>query len=166
MDTTLERIAEFATSTRPGEIPAHVLEKASDILLDSLACAYAGFKCPGASVAAAITDIPQGTPGIIIGTNASATLDMAAFWNTSMIRYADCNDSLTGGHPSDMFGPLIAVAGAHQLAGRTLLSGAAVAYEVFHLLIFKSRQYYKHKGALVDNLSIDQGCVHRAQSLA
>ncbi|OQV08072.1 hypothetical protein CLAIMM_12397 [Cladophialophora immunda] len=157
MDATLERIAEFATSVRPEQIPANVLEKANDILLDSLACAYAGFQCPGARVAAAITDIPRGTPGTIIGTNASATLDMAAFWNTSMIRYADCNDSLTGGHPSDMFGPLIAVAGAHRLPGRTLLSGIAVAYEVFHLLIFKSRQYYKHKGALVDNLSIDQG---------
>ncbi|CAK7237349.1 hypothetical protein SBRCBS47491_009945 [Sporothrix bragantina] len=157
MDVTLDNIAQFATSTRPGKIPADVLDKADKILLDSLACAYAGLQSPGAKVAAAITDIPRGTPGTVIGTHAEATLDMAAFWNTCMIRYADCNDSLTGGHPSDMFGPLIAVAGAHGLPGRTLLSGIAVAYEVFHLLIFKSRQYYKHKGALVDNLSFDQG---------
>lgn len=157
MDYALDQITDFATRTRPSDVPAKAIELATDILLDSIACAMAGRDCPGARTAEAITDLPRGTGGTVIGRAAAATLEMAAFWNTSMIRYADYNDSLTAGHPSDMLGALIAVAGARQLSGRTLLSGIAVAYEVFHLTMLKHRSYHKHKGALVDNLSIDQG---------
>lgn len=157
MDQALAQIADFVTTTQPQDIPQAVMTHVTNILLDSVSCAMTAADCPGARVAAAIPVLPRGEGGTVIGSSAVATLDMAAFWNTSMIRYADYNDSLSGGHPSDMLGALIAVAGSRRLQGRKLLSGIAVAYEVFHRVSSKHRSYRKDKGALVDNLSIDQG---------
>ncbi len=157
MDQALEQIAEFAAGVRPKDVPANVIEHVTGILVDTIACAMASRDCPGARAAAAIPDLPRGAGGTVIGSAAVATLDMAAFWNTSMIRYLDYNDTFTGGHPSDILGALISVAGAHRLPGRTLLSGIAVSYEVFHRISLRHRSYRKDHGSLVDYLSIDQG---------
>ncbi|OWT63504.1 MmgE/PrpD family protein [Candidimonas nitroreducens] len=157
MDHALEQITDFVASVRPKDIPDPVVEHVTGILVDSIACAMAARECPGALAAAAIPDLPRGAGGTVIGSSAVATLGMAAFWNTSMIRYLDYNDTFTGGHPSDILGALIAVAGSRRLPGRTLLSGIAVAYEVFHRISLRHRSYRKDHGALVDYLSIDQG---------
>lgn len=157
MDHALEQITDFVASVRPEDIPDHVIEHVTGILVDSIACAMAARDCPGALAAAAISDLPRGAGGTVIGSSAVATLDMAAFWNTSMIRYLDYNDTFTGGHPSDILGALIAVAGSRRLPGRTLLAGIAVSYEVFHRISLRHRSYRKDHGALVDYLSIDQG---------
>ncbi len=168
-DQTLELFTDFVTATRPADVPDHVIEATTNVVLDTLACVMAGRDCPGAEVAAKIADLPRGPGGAVISRSTNVTIEMAAFWNSSMLRYADYNDSLTAGHPSDMIGALIAVAGAHKLPGRTLLSGTAVAYEVFHHLMLRHRSYRKDQGALVDNLSIDQGffvCVGAAAGIA
>jgi 2-methylcitrate dehydratase len=159
MDHALEQIAGFVVGTRPAHLPANVIQHVTGILADSVACSLASQDCPGARAAQAIPVLPRSErdAGTVIGSNAVATLDMAAFWNTSMIRYTDYNDTFTGGHPSDILGALIAVAGARRLSGRLLLSAIAVSYEVFHRISVKHRSYRKDRGALVDYLSIDQG---------
>jgi 2-methylcitrate dehydratase len=157
MDQALEQITSFTVSTRPENVPDNVIEHVTGIFVDSIACAMASRDCPGALAAAAIPVQPRGEGGTVIGSAAVATLDMAAFWNTSMIRYLDYNDTFTGGHPSDIIGALIAVAGAHRLPGRTFLSAIAVSYEVFHRISLRHRSYRKDHGAIVDYLSIDQG---------
>lgn len=157
MDHALANIAEFVIKTRFEDLSKKVVEHVTSILVDSIACAIGARDCPGAIAAAAMPVLPKGSGGTVIGSSAVTTLDMAAFWNTAMIRYLDYNDSFTGGHPSDMLGALIAVAGSNRLPGRTLLSGIAVAYEVFYRVKLRHRSYRKEHGALVDNLSIDQG---------
>ncbi|SAL49901.1 MmgE/PrpD family protein [Caballeronia sordidicola] len=157
MDQALEQITDFTVSVRPETVPDNVIEHVTGIFVDSIACAMAARDCPGALAAAKIPALPRGDGGTVIGSSAVATLDMAAFWNTSMIRYLDYNDTFTGGHPSDIIGALIAVAGAHRLAGRGFLSGIAISYEVFHRISLRHRSYRKDHGAIVDYLSIDQG---------
>ncbi|KAF2166991.1 hypothetical protein M409DRAFT_54749 [Zasmidium cellare ATCC 36951] len=158
-DIALESIADFVVRAQKEGAPQDAIEASTNVLLDSLACIYAGMDSPGPRAAAAIPQLARSPrdEGTVVGSTQKVTLETAAFWNSSMIRYADCNDSMTAGHPSDMLGPLIAVAGARELSGRTLLISLAVAYEVFHLLMLRHRTYHKHKGALVDNLSVDQG---------
>jgi 2-methylcitrate dehydratase len=157
MDKALEQITDFVLSVKPEELPDNVIHHVTGVLADSLACAMASRDCPGALAAAAIPALPRGDGGTVIGSSALATLDMAAFWNTSMIRYLDYNDTFTGGHPSDIIGALIAIAGPRRLPGRTLLSGIAVSYDVFHRISLRHRSYRKEHGAIVDYLSIDQG---------
>ncbi|KAK4502113.1 hypothetical protein PRZ48_005536 [Zasmidium cellare] len=158
-DIALESIADFVIRTQKEGAPQDAIEASTNVVLDSLACIYAGMDSPGARAAATVPESPRSPrdEGTVVGSTQPATLENAAFWNSCMIRYADCNDSMTAGHPSDMLGPLIAVAGARELLGRTLLTGLAVAYEVFHPLMLRHRTYHKHKGTLVDNLSVDQG---------
>jgi 2-methylcitrate dehydratase len=158
MDQALEQIAQFTTSTKPTDIPENVIRHVTGILLDTIACSMASRNCPGALAAAAIPVLPRGeSGGLVIGSSVVTSLEMAAFWNTSMIRYTDYNDTFTGGHPSDILGALIAVCGSKRIDGLTLLSGIAVSYEVFHRISVRHRSYRKDRGALVDYLSIDQG---------
>jgi len=157
MDQALDQIAKFAANVRSEDVPANVIEHVTGIFVDSIACAMAARDCPGARAAEAIADLPRGAGGTVIGSSAVVTQDMAAFWNTSMIRYLDYNDTFTGGHPSDILGALISIAGARRLPGRILLTGIAVSYEVFHRISLRHRSYRKDKGSLVDYLSIDQG---------
>ena len=60
--------------------------------------------------------------------------DPAAFANTVLVRYLDCNDHYAArgtGHPSDMIPGVLAVAGGHRLDGRAAITAITAAYEVF-----------------------------------
>jgi 2-methylcitrate dehydratase len=60
--------------------------------------------------------------------------ELAAFANTVLVRYLDCNDHYAGrgtGHPSDMIPGVLAVAGAHRANGRAVITAITVAYEIF-----------------------------------
>jgi 2-methylcitrate dehydratase len=69
----------------------------------------------------------------LIGAGKSAP-DRAAFYNGTLVRYLDFNDSyLARGetcHPSDNLAPVLAAAEYAQADGRTLLTALAVAYQV------------------------------------
>jgi 2-methylcitrate dehydratase len=59
---------------------------------------------------------------------------MAAFANTSLIRYLDCNDTYAAqgtGHPSDMIPGVLAVAEGHGADGMAVITAIALAYEAF-----------------------------------
>ena len=62
---------------------------------------------------------------------------MAAFANSVMIRYLDANDTYIArgsGHPSDVFGALLAAADAKGASGEGLIAATVAAYEVFGAL--------------------------------
>ncbi len=64
-------------------------------------------------------------------------MEMAAFANTAMVRYLDCNDTYVSkgsGHPSDMIGACLAVADARHASGKETLLAIAAAYEIFTAL--------------------------------
>ncbi|MDD9208003.1 MmgE/PrpD family protein [Georgenia sp. 10Sc9-8] len=155
MDRTLQSIVEFSTMTRADEIPAEVLTQATAILTDSLACAVGGRDCMGAEVAKRFPAQPTGLGGAVIGTGTPYTPDIAAFWNTSMIRYLDYNDTFTGGHPSDMIGALVAT--SLKYSGVDVLRAIVVAYEVFHRVQKRMRAFGSDSEARVNYLSTDQG---------
>ena len=61
------------------------------------------------------------------------TPELAAFANGVMIRYLDLNDATGsgGGHPSDAFAALLAVADHHRTDGRTFLVASIIVYELY-----------------------------------
>jgi 2-methylcitrate dehydratase len=155
MDHALQSITEFTTRTRPSDIPPDVLVQATAILTDTLACAVGGRDCMGAHVAGRYPARPTDGGGAVIGSAADCTADIAAFWNTSMIRYLDWNDTFTNGHPSDMIGALVSVAAEHS--GEDVLTALVVAYEVFHRVQKRMRAFSVDAGDRVGYLSTDQG---------
>ena len=131
MDQTLKGIVDFIMSMRDQPPPPAVLDRCREILVDTLGCAMGGRECVAAQVARAYPAIASGESGAVIGSPYNASIEIAAFWNTAMIRFLDFNDTLSGGHPSDTTGALIAVSQAAKASGNTMLTGIAIAYEIF-----------------------------------
>jgi 2-methylcitrate dehydratase len=73
-------------------------------------------------------------PARILGTRQKTSTDLAAFANTVLVRYLDCNDTYAArgtGHPSDMIPCVLAVADGRRAGGRAVITAIAVAYEAF-----------------------------------
>jgi len=69
----------------------------------------------------------------VFGTLERCSPEMAAFANGVAIRYLDVNDATGsgGGHPSDAFAALFALADSHGSDGKTFITAAVIAYELF-----------------------------------
>src|SRR5439155_303737 len=62
------------------------------------------------------------------------SMDLAAFANTALVRYLDCNDTYAArgtGHPSDMIPAVLATADGRGAGGRDVITAIAAAYEAF-----------------------------------
>ncbi|HLQ23705.1 MAG TPA: MmgE/PrpD family protein, partial [Gemmatimonadales bacterium] len=73
-------------------------------------------------------------PARLLGTRQRTSLDMAAFANTALVRYLDCNDTYAArgtGHPSDMIPAVLAAAEARGADGRAVITAIVLAHEVF-----------------------------------
>jgi 2-methylcitrate dehydratase len=137
MDNLTQRLATFAASLAYEQIPQAILHHARRSLIDSIGCAFGGLDCEAARIARRIAEgaAPSRHAGAVIGSNAPAPAEEAAFLNTVMIRYLDFNDAWHAGHPSDMLGALLALAGSAGVDGRRLLTAMVVAYEVAFQMI-------------------------------
>ena len=138
MDATLKSIVDFIMTMRNEAPPDAVLDRCREILVDSLGCAVGGRDCIAAQVARAYPAAPTGEVGAVIGLAQGASIDMAAFWNTAMIRNLDFSDSLSGGHPSDMVGALVAMTRVSRASGVAMLTAMAIAYEIYSRISTKA----------------------------
>ena len=71
--------------------------------------------------------------GWAYGVESKLSLADAAFLNSTMTRWLDFNDTYLArepAHPSDNFGPLLALSGSARLSGRDIILGAVIAYDV------------------------------------
>ncbi len=137
MDRLTQQLAGFAATLRYDDIPASVLDRARQSLVDTLGCAFGGRNCEAARIALAIAEgaTPVRGAGRVLGTAIRTTAEEAAFINTAMIRYLDFNDSWHAGHPSDILGGLLAMAESAGAGGQRLLTAMVAAYEVVFRLI-------------------------------
>lgn len=149
-DRIVESIADFAADLTFQDLSPTVISKAADHLIDSIGCAFGGFDSPPARIASRLTPDVCSTrhPGHVLGEpDRLTTAADAAFLNTVRIRYLDYNDTYPGGHPSDVLGPLLAM--APEVSGGRLLTAMVTAYEVFNRLCVSAQ--LREKGW-------DQGC--------
>jgi 2-methylcitrate dehydratase len=137
MDNLTQHLATFSASLAYEQIPHAILHHARRSLIDSIGCAFGGLDCEAAGIGRRIAEgaAPSRHAGAVIGSNALAPGEEAAFLNTVMIRYLDFNDAWHAGHPSDMLGALLALAGPAGADGRRLLTAMVVAYEVAFQMI-------------------------------
>ena len=134
MDATLKKITDFSWQLCYDELPPAAVHACKRRIVDTLACALGGFDAEPSRIARAIAGrISSKTPARILGTLEQSSPELAAFANGVMIRYLDLNDATGtgGGHPSDMFGALLAAADAAPTDGKTFITAAVVAYELY-----------------------------------
>ena len=135
MDATTDRLVQYTLSVGASEISGAVAHECKRRLIDTLACAVAAYDVPLCQKARALAARSTGTPPAHVwGCSSETTVDLAAFANGVMLRYLDLSDQYrvkTGGHPSDVIAPLLAVADAHAVSGKAVITAMALAYEVY-----------------------------------
>ena len=137
MDSSVARIADYASALRFAELPAAVVHDCKRRVIDTLGCGLGAFDAEPSRIARNIALRASTAKGACILGTAHRTLpELAAFANGVMARYLDGNDTYPGGggHPSDVIAPVFAVADAAGANGRTAISAITLAYEIYHNL--------------------------------
>ena len=135
MDPTTEYLSDYACRLTYEDLSAEAVHQVKRTLVDTLGCGAGAFDSEPPSIARRMASRVQGNPPArILGTSQETSTDLAAFANTVLIRYLDCNDAYAArgtGHPSDMIPGVLAVGGGHRANGRAVITAIAAAYEVF-----------------------------------
>ena len=135
MDDTTKYLSAYAASLAYEELPADAVHEARRRILDSVGCALGAYDAAPCRIARELAPVVQGGGGArILGNGQATSPESAAFANTAMIRYLDCNDSFVspgGGHPSDMLPALLAAAEVAGAPGRTVITALVLAYEIY-----------------------------------
>ena len=132
--TQAERLASFVYRANWGDLSPSAREALKIRVLDSLGCAYGAIDGEPVRMVRKQVDEFGGKPlCTLIGGGRSAP-DRAAFYNGTLVRYLDYNDSyLAKGetcHPSDSLGAVLAAAEYAGIPGKEFLTALAVAYQV------------------------------------
>jgi 2-methylcitrate dehydratase len=135
MDKTTQTLATYAAHLKFDDLTPAALRELKRRLVDSIGCAIGGYRNEPAAIARELAAATSGKPPArVLGSGTSTSMEMAAFANTVMVRYLDCNDTYVSkgsGHPSDMIPGCLAVAEARGASGKDTLAAIAVAYEVY-----------------------------------
>ena len=135
MDATARFLSAYAASLDYRDLPPDTVHEARRRILDSVGCGLGGFAAEPCRIARDLAPALEGQGAArILGTSQATTPDMAAFANTAMIRYLDCNDSFVspgGGHPSDMLPAVLAAAEVAGASGREVITALVLAYEIY-----------------------------------
>jgi 2-methylcitrate dehydratase len=138
MDKTTQTLASYTNGLKFEQLPEGAVRQVKRRLIDAIGCAIGGYSSEPAAIAREIAAANSGQPPArVLGSGAVTSMEMAAFANTVMVRYLDCNDtylSKGSAHPSDMIPACLAVADAHRASGRDTLTAIAAAYEIFTAL--------------------------------
>ena len=136
MDATSETIVDFVGGTDVDTIPDRTLHHVRRRLVDSFGCAVAAIDSPPAVIARGLAAESTSTAGATaLALDRPTTVELAAFANSVMVRYLDCNDMHFtsrggGGHPSDMIPAALAVGEAIAATGPEVMAAIVVGYEV------------------------------------
>jgi 2-methylcitrate dehydratase PrpD len=129
-----QQLAEFVINTREGDVPAEVLDRSRDALVDTLGCALAGSLDEGSEIAQRwVIETGARAQAIVVGTRLASSPAEAAFANGLAAHALDYDDSLTTlrGHPTaPMLGAGLAVGEAANASGKAVLAAIALGLEV------------------------------------
>ena len=148
-DSPSATLAAFAAGLRFEQIPAAVLRRGEDLLLDWLGSTLAGRGSRAVQSIARYAQAmgPAGGPSEILISRARSTPLFAAMVNAAASHVAEQDDVHNGSvfHPAAVvFPPALAVAQAIGASGKDLLAASVVGYEVgIRVGEFLGRSHYK-----------------------
>src|SRR6266852_4598703 len=135
MDATTDYLSDYACRLTYDDLSPETVHQVKRTLVDTLGCGAGAFESGPASIARRMAARVQGRPSArILGTRETTSTDLAAFANTVLVRYLDCNDTYAArgtGHPSDMIPAVLAAADGRRADGRSVITAIVVAYETF-----------------------------------
>jgi 2-methylcitrate dehydratase PrpD len=149
MTTPSAQLAAFAAALRFEDIPAHVVRRTEDLLVDWFGSAVAGH---GSRPVEALTRVamkmgPSAGSSEVMVNRALTSPYIAAMSNAAASHVAEQDDVHNGSvfHPATVvFSPVVAMAQAIGASGRQLLTAAVAGYEVgIRVGEFLGRSHYK-----------------------
>ncbi len=149
MTTPSTQLAAFAAALRFEDIPAHVVRRTEDLLVDWFGSAVAGH---GSRPVEALTRVvmkmgPSAGSSEVMVNRALTSPYIAAMSNAAASHVAEQDDVHNGSvfHPATVvFSPVVAMAQAIGASGRQLLTAAVAGYEVgIRVGEFLGRSHYK-----------------------
>jgi 2-methylcitrate dehydratase PrpD len=149
MTTPSAQLAAFAAALRFDDIPAHVVRRTEDLLVDWFGSAVAGH---GSRPVEALTRVvmkmgPSTGSSEVMVNRALTSPYIAAMSNAAASHVAEQDDVHNGSvfHPATVvFSPVVAMAQAMGASGRQLLTAAVAGYEVgIRVGEFLGRSHYK-----------------------
>jgi 2-methylcitrate dehydratase PrpD len=124
-------LARYTVDATLETVPAPVVRKIKELILDHLGCALGGSRTPLARAAAEVGGAAAG-PAAIIGTARRASLGTAAFANAMAANALDYDDTGPTGHPGATIIPAaLALAEAQGARGDAFVSAVLTGYEVW-----------------------------------
>lgn len=135
MDTTTEKLVDYALGVRYEDLTDATVAATKQRILDTLGCVAGAYDHP-LSVAARnlAARYSMDTPATVLGGPGGVAPEMAAFANSTMLRVLDLSDTyrvVSGGHPSDVLGAVLAASELGARDGKSLIAATALAYEVY-----------------------------------
>lgn len=132
--TEVQKLASFVNSRKYTDLSEAAIRELKIRLLDSLGCAIGALKGEPVKMVKEQLDDFGGNPlSTLIGGEKNAP-DRAAFYNSTLVRYLDFNDSYLAKnetcHPSDNIGSVLAAAEYADKDGKDFLTALAIAYQV------------------------------------
>lgn len=131
MDKTTERLVSYTSAFSESDLSEAAMTKATDLLLDSIACAVAGVGSDPARIITRVAQRVQSNPSAtVFGYGLQTSPELAALANAMMVRTYDYNDAYFG-HPSDMMSGVLAAGEVAHCSGIQILTAIALAYEIY-----------------------------------
>ena len=132
--TKSSRISSYILSVKKDSLSKEVIHEVERRILDSFACAIGAYDSKVSKILFKACSKTKGKyKAKLFGKKKEVFYEEAAFFNGSLVRYLDFNDtylSLEPAHPSDNIAPLIACAQAFGKSGLDLILAIALAYEI------------------------------------
>ena len=129
-----KRIAEYVSLIDYNKLSQEAIEESKKRLIDSIAVALSAYnEEPIKIIFNVIKSSTQRNGATLWGTKKKAPIDYASFYNSTMTRYIDYNDTYLSKealHPSDSIGGLFSIAESMNLSGKDLILSIIISYEV------------------------------------
>lgn len=133
MPTISHKIAEFAVNLKYEDLPKEVVEQTRRFVLDSIGCAFGGWKTEDVQVQHKLHQQIGGTgEASVLVSGAKLPMKHAALLNSLLIRALDYNDIYweeDPSHPSDLIPAALSPAEALGKSGKDLITAIVLAYE-------------------------------------
>jgi len=134
MTQVTERIAEYASTLRYEDLPAAVVARVKDVVLDCLGTLLAGSRYPAGQIVARFVDgLAESGPCTVAGTRLRASPVAAAFANATMSHCLELDDNYNpaNAHVANVVVPAaLCIAEQRRSSGRELIAALVAAYDV------------------------------------
>ena len=134
MSSISRQLAEFAVGLKYKDIPEEVVYQVKRFLIDSLGCAFGGYRSKDPQIVHKVIEELGGTRECtVIGSGLKTSSTNAAFLNALMIRALDYNDiywKADPSHPSDIIPAALSPAEKLGKSGKDLITAIVIAYEI------------------------------------